>query len=140
MRLIAKALNRNPNGSQLRQSFCNSKKHHSSLCMKLKRKHEQELLCKPKQLHHTDTESFWKLQRQVKEVKRQTLLNLHELPPFGKSLYYCKALLQKQTPEFPIKENPNIKIDIKSLNKPFGFEEVKCGLKKLNTKLGTRDG
>ena len=64
--------------------------------------------------------------------KRQTFQNQHELPPFGKSLNYFKALLQKQTPEFPVKENPNIKnvLDIESLYKPFEVEEVKCGLKK----------
>ena len=31
--------------------------------------HEQELLCKLEQLHHTGTEPFWKLLRQVKGDK-----------------------------------------------------------------------
>ena len=47
---------------------------------------------------------------------------------------YSKAVLQKQTPEFSVKENPSIKIvlDIESLNKTFDAEEVKCGLKNYN--------
>ena len=65
------------------------------MCRKLKRKHEQELLCKLEQLHHTDTESFWKLLRQVKEDEVQALQNQHELPPLEKSLNYFKAFLQK---------------------------------------------
>ena len=49
-----------------------------------------------------------------------------------------KASLQKQTPEFPVSKNPNIKniLDIESLNKPFDVEEVKCRLKKLNKASG----
>ena len=49
-----------------------------------------------------------------------------------------KASLQKQTPEFPVSKNPNIKnvLDIESLNKPFDDEEVKCRLKKLNKASG----
>ena len=39
LRLITKALNRNPNDSRLRQRFCNLKKHYSRLCKKLNRKH-----------------------------------------------------------------------------------------------------
>ena len=44
-----------------------------------------------------------------------------------------KALLQKEKPKSPVKENPNIKnvLDIESLNKPFDVENVKCGLTKL---------
>ena len=53
LRLITKALNRNPNDSRLRQRCCNLKKHYRNLCRKLKRKHERELLCKLEQLHHT---------------------------------------------------------------------------------------
>ena len=47
---------------------------------------------------------------------------------------YSKALLQKPTQEFSVKENPSIKIvlDIESLNKTFDAEEVKCGLKNYN--------
>ena len=81
LRLTAKALNRNPNGSRLRQRFCNLKKHYRSLCRKFKRKHEQELLCNHEQLHNTDTESFWELLSQVKGDKWQALQNQHELPP-----------------------------------------------------------
>ena len=58
LRFITKTLNRNTNNSRLRQRFCNLKRHYRSLCRKLKRKHEQELLCKLEKLHHTDTESF----------------------------------------------------------------------------------
>ena len=65
MKLITKARNRNPNDSPLRQWFCNLKKHYRSLCRKLKRKHEEELLCKLEQLHNTDTEFFWNLRTQV---------------------------------------------------------------------------
>ena len=84
--------------------------------------------CKLEQLHHTDTESFWKLLRKIKGEKRKTLQNQHE-----KSVNYFKVFLQKQTPEFPVKENLNIKsvLDIESLHEPLGVEEVKCGLKKL---------
>ena len=117
----------------MRQRFCNLKKHYRSLCRKLKIKHEQELLCKLEQLQHTNTESFWKLPRQVKGDKGRTLQNQHKLPPLEKSLNYFKELLQKQISEFPVKENLNIKnvLDIESLSKPFDVEEVKCGLKKL---------
>ena len=116
----------------MRQRFCNLKEHYRSLCRKSKRKHEQELLGKLDRLHHTDTESFWKLLKQIKGDKKQTLINQHELRPLEKSLNYFKALLQKQTPEFPAKENPNIKnvLGIESLNKSFDAEEIKCGLKK----------
>ena len=115
---------------RLKQRFCNLKKHYRSLCRKLKRKHEQEFLCKLKQLHHTDTEPFWKLLKQAKGDKRQTLQNQHALLPLEKSLIYFKAILQKQTTEFPVKKNPSIKnvLDIESLNAPFDVEEVKCGL------------
>ena len=95
LRLITKALNRNSNDSRLRQSFCNLKKHYRRLCRKLKRKHEQELLCKLEKLHHTDTESFWKLLRQVKGDKGQTLQNQREVPPLEKS----SKLFQGTSPE-----------------------------------------
>ena len=94
-RLITKALNQNLNDSQLRQRFCNLKRHYSSLCRKLKRKHEHELLCKLEQLHDTDTKSFWKLLRQVKGDKTQTLQNQHELPPLEKSFNYSKVIMIK---------------------------------------------
>ena len=40
--------------------------------------------------------SFWKLLRQVKEDKRQTLQNQHELPSLEKNLNYFKAPLLKE--------------------------------------------
>ena len=89
LRFITKALNWNSNDSRLRQRFCNLKKHRS-LCRKRKHKHEQELLCKFKQLHHTDTESLWKLLRQVKGDKGQALQNQHELPSLENSLNYLR--------------------------------------------------
>ena len=58
LRLITKALNRNPNDLRLKQRFCNLAKYYRSLRMKFKHKHEQQLLCNLEQLHHTDTESF----------------------------------------------------------------------------------
>ena len=54
LRLIIKALSRNPDDSRLRQRFCNLKKSYRSLFREFKRKHEQELLCKLEQLYHTD--------------------------------------------------------------------------------------
>ena len=89
LRFITKALNWNSNDSRLRQRFCNLKKHRR-LCRKRKHKHEQELLCKFKQLHHTDTESLWKLLRQVKGDKGQALQNQHELPSLENSLNYLR--------------------------------------------------
>ena len=89
LRFTTKALNWNSNDSRLRQRFCNLKKHRS-LCRKRKHKHEQELLCKFKQLHHTDTESLWKLLRQVKGDKGQALQNQNELPSLENSLNYSK--------------------------------------------------
>ena len=132
LRLITKALNRNPNDLRLKQRFCNLTKYYRSLRMKFKHKHEQQLLCNLEQLHHTDTESFWKLGK-LKGTKGKLSKNQHNLSPFEKSLNYIKALLQKETPKSPVKENPNIKnvLDMESLNKPFDVENVKCGLTKL---------
>ena len=58
---------------------------------------------------------------------------LNELPPLEKNLNDFKALLQRQTPEFPVKENPNSKIVLKieSLNKPFDVKEIKCAPRKI---------
>ena len=66
------------------------------LYKKLKRKNEQELLCKLDQLHHTDTESFWKLLRQVKGNKGQSLQNQHKLLPLNKIPNYFETLPEKQ--------------------------------------------
>ena len=46
-----------------------------TLYSKLKRKHKRALLFKVIELHHTDTESFWELLRQV---KGEGLQNQHE--------------------------------------------------------------
>ena len=92
MRLITKALNRNPNDLRLKKRFCNLKKH----CKILYKKHEQELLFKLDQLHHTDTESFWKLLRQVKGNKGQSLQNQHKLLPLNKIPNYFETLPEKQ--------------------------------------------
>ena len=61
------------------------------------------MLCKSEQLHHTDTE-FFGLLRYVKGDKGQALQNQHELAPLEKSLNYFKAIFQKETPEFSVKE------------------------------------
>ena len=137
LRLITKALNLNPSESRLTKRFCNLKKHYRSLCRKVKRKHEQELLCKLEQLHYADTESFWKLLRQVKGDSGLAFQNQHGLPPLKKSLNCFNALIQKQTPEFSVKENPNIKnvLDIENLNKQFDVKEVTFGLRKLGSKI-----
>ena len=58
LRLITKALN--PSDSRFRLRFRNLKNRYRNLCGNHKRKHEQELLCKLEQLHHTDTQSFCK--------------------------------------------------------------------------------
>ena len=55
LRHITKVLNQNPSDSQLRQRFCNLKKHYRSLCRKLKFKHEQELPETLEELHHTES-------------------------------------------------------------------------------------
>ena len=92
MRLITKALNRNPNDLRLKQRFFNLKKHYKILY----KKYEQELLFKLDQLHHTDTESFWKLLRQVKGNNGQSLQNQHKLLPLNKIPNYFETLPEKQ--------------------------------------------
>ena len=105
LRLITKALNLNSNDSRSRQTFCNLKRHYIGLYRKLKWKHEQEILCKLENNYIKWTQkSSWKLLRHVKADRGKALQNQHELPPLEESLNYFKALLEKQTPEFPVKE------------------------------------
>ena len=65
--------------------------------------------------------------------QRTSSPKLNELPPLEKNLNDFKALLRRQTPEFPVKENPNSKIVLKieSLNKPFDVKEIKCAPRKI---------
>lgn len=48
-------------------------KHCTSLCRKLKRKHEQEILGKLEQLHHDDSKILWEILKQIKENKGELL-------------------------------------------------------------------
>ena len=66
LKIISKSLNRNPNNHFLRTRFYQLRKVHKSLCRKLKRRYDQQLIKKLETLQATDPNNFWNLLKQLK--------------------------------------------------------------------------
>ena len=65
LKIISKSLNWNPNNYFLRTKFYQLKKVYKSLCRKLKRRYDQQLIKKLETLQRTDPNNFWNLLRQL---------------------------------------------------------------------------
>ena len=66
LKIISKSLNRNPNNHFLRTRFYQLRKVYKSLCRKLKRRYDQQLIKKLETLQATDPNNFWNLLKQLK--------------------------------------------------------------------------
>ena len=66
LKIISKSLNRNPNNHFLRTKFYQLRKVYESLCSKLTRKYDQQVIKKLETLQTTDPNNFWNLLKQLK--------------------------------------------------------------------------
>ena len=66
LKIISKSLNRNPNNHFLRTRFYQLRKVYKSLCRKLKRRYDPQLIEKLETLQTTDPSNFWSLLKQLK--------------------------------------------------------------------------
>ena len=96
LKIISKSLNRNPINHFLRTKFYQLRKVHKSLCRKLKRKYDQQLIKKLDTLQTTDPNNFWNLLKQLK-TGGKFVSNKEELPRLDKMQDHSTKLLQKQT-------------------------------------------
>ena len=80
LKIISKSLNRNPNNHFLRTRFYQLRKVHKSLCRKLKRRYDQQLIKKLETLQATDPNNFWNLLKQLK-TGGKFVSDKEDLPP-----------------------------------------------------------
>ena len=119
----------------MKTKFHQLSKVYKSLCKKLKRRHDQQLIKKLETLPITDPNNFWNLLKQLK-TGGKFVSNKEDLAPLDEVQDYYKKLLQKQTVCNSF-NNEKIKLrnklNLDQLNKPFDLEEIKQGIIKLKT-------
>ena len=119
----------------MRTKFYQLRKVHKSLCRKLKRKYDQQLIKKLETLQTTDPNNFWNLQKELK-TGGKFVTNKEGIPPLHEIQDHYMKLLQKQTVCNSFnneKMKPRNKLNLDQLNKPFDLEEIKQEIK--NSKL-----
>ena len=120
----------------MRTRFYQLRKVHKSLCRKLKRRYDQQLIKKLETLQATDPNNFWNLLKQLK-TGGKFVSDKEDLRPLDEMQDHYMKLLQKQTVCNSF-NNEKIKLrnklNLDQLNKPFDLEEIKQGIKRLKTK------
>ena len=120
----------------MRTRFYQLRKVHKSLCRKLKRRYDQQLIKKLETLQATDPNNFWNLLKQLK-TGGKFVSDKEDLRPLDEMQDHYMKLLQKQTVCNSF-NNEKIKLrnklNLDQLNKPFNLEEIKQGIKILKTK------
>ena len=119
----------------MKTKFHQLSKVYKSLCKKLKRRYDQQLIKKLETLPITDPNNFWNLLKQLK-TGGKFVSNKEDLAPLDEVQDHYRKLLQKQTVCNSF-NNEKIKLrnklNLDQLNKPFDFEEIKQGIIKLKT-------
>ena len=120
----------------MRTRFYQLRKVHKSLCRKLKRRYDQQLIKKLETLQATDPNNFWNLLKQLK-TGGKFVSDKEDLRPLDEMQDHYMKLLQKQTVCNSF-NNEKIKLrnklNLDQLNKPFDLAEMKQGIKRLKTK------
>ena len=80
LKIISKSLNRNAKNHFLRTNFYQLREVYKSLCRKLKRRYDQQLIKKLETLLTTDPNKFWNLLKQLKSGGKFAS-NKEDLPP-----------------------------------------------------------
>ena len=120
----------------MRTKFYQLRKVYKSLCRKLKRKYDQQLIKKIETLQTADPSNFWNLLKQLK-TGGKFVSNKEDSPPLDEMQDHYMKLLQKQTAYNSFnneKIKPRNKLNFDQINKPFDLEEIKQGIKRLKTK------
>ena len=102
----------------------------------LKRRYDQQLIKKLETLQAADPNNFWNLLKQLK-TGGKFVSDKKDLPPLDEMQDHYTTLLQKQTvcDSFNDKKiKLRNKLNLDQLNKPFGLEKIKQGIKRLKTK------
>ena len=95
LKINSEFLNRNPNNHFLRTGFYQLRKVYNSLCRKLKRRYDQQLLKKLETLETIDPHNFWNLLKQLK-TGGKIVSNKEDLPPLDEMKDHYMKLLQKK--------------------------------------------
>ena len=80
LKIISKSFNRNPNDLILRTKFYQLRKLYKSLCQKVRRRYDQQLIKKLETLQTTDPKNFRNLIKQLK-TGGKFASNKEDLPP-----------------------------------------------------------
>ena len=105
----------------MRTKFYQLRKVHKSLCRKLKRKYDQQLIKKLETLQTTDPNNFWNLLKELK-TSGKFVTNKEGIPLLHEIQDHYMKLLQKQTVCNSFnneKMKPMNKLNLDQLNKPF---------------------
>ena len=120
----------------MRTRFYQLRKVHKSLCRKLKRRYDQQLIKKLETLQATDPNNFWNLLKQLK-TGGKFVSDKEDLRPLDEMQDHYMKLLQKQTVCNSF-DNEKIKLrnklNLDQLNQPFDSEEIKQGIKRFTAK------
>ena len=111
----------------MRTRFYQLRKVHKSLCRKLKRRYDQQLIKKLETLQATDPNNFWNLLKQLK-TGGKFVSDKEDLRPLDEMQDHYMKLLQKQAVcnSFNNKETKlRNKLNLDQLNKPFDLEGIK---------------
>ena len=120
----------------MRTKFYQLRKVYKNIYKQLKCRYDQHLIKKLETLQTTDHNTFWNLLKQLK-TGGKFVSNKENLPLLDEMQDHYMKLLQKQTDcnSFNNKKiNPRNKLNLGQLNKPFGLEEIKQGIKRFKTK------